>query len=213
VGWALGDGHEHGDDYGWDAREAEALYDLLERQVVPEFYSRNENGIPEQWISRMRKSMAILTPRFSANRVVREYTETYYLPAARNYIKRAAGNGKTGIRIAQSYQDLQQKWPHLQIGNVRSEKNENGLYFQVPVQLNGIDASKLSVVLYAEGISGAPSVKIDMEPVKNASADGACFYEKRVDTARSAGDFTVCIIPHYEDISVPLEDNHILWQR
>jgi starch phosphorylase len=82
VGWALGDGQEHHDDPAWDAAEALALYDLLERQVVPEFYNRDENGIPRAWVAKMRESMARLTPQFSANRTVREYTEKYYLPAA-----------------------------------------------------------------------------------------------------------------------------------
>ena len=70
VGWALGDGQEHGDDPAHDDFEAGALYDLLEREVVPEFYSRDQNGIPTAWIKRMRESMAQLTPRFSATRAV-----------------------------------------------------------------------------------------------------------------------------------------------
>ena len=85
VGWALGDGREHGDDPAWDAAEAEALYDLLEREVIPEFYARDAQGIPTAWVARMRDSMASLTPRFSANRAVGEYTEQHYLPAAAAY--------------------------------------------------------------------------------------------------------------------------------
>ena len=85
VGWALGDGREHGDDPAWDAVEADALYELLEREVIPEFYARDEQGIPTAWVARMRESMARLTPRFSANRTVREYTEQHYLPAATAY--------------------------------------------------------------------------------------------------------------------------------
>ena len=81
MGWALGDGQEHGDDPAWDAAEAEALYDLLEREVIPEFYARDEQGIPTAWVARMRNSMASLTPRFSADRAVREYTEQHYLQA------------------------------------------------------------------------------------------------------------------------------------
>ena len=81
VGWALGDGLEHGDDPAWDTIEANALYNLLEQEVIPEFYTRDKNGIPVAWVRRMRKSMARLTPVFSADRTVREYTEQYYLPA------------------------------------------------------------------------------------------------------------------------------------
>ena len=99
VGWALGDGREHDDDPAWDAVEADALYDLLEREVVPEFYTRDESGIPTAWVARMRESMARLTPRFSANRTVREYTEQYYLPAAAAYRERAANKGAVGRQV------------------------------------------------------------------------------------------------------------------
>jgi glycogen phosphorylase len=59
----------------------------------PEFYARDEQGIPTAWVKRMRESMARLTPRFSANRAVREYTEQHYLPAAAAYRERAANKG------------------------------------------------------------------------------------------------------------------------
>ncbi len=82
IGWALGDGCEHGEDPAWDAAEADALYNLLEREVIPEFYARDGQSIPTRWVERMRKSMASLTPRFSADRTVREYTEQHYVPGA-----------------------------------------------------------------------------------------------------------------------------------
>ncbi len=79
-------------------RKAQALYDLLEHQVIPEFYARNGDGIPTAWVARMRKSMATLTPQFSADRAVREYTEQHYLPAAKAYRERAANQGALGPR-------------------------------------------------------------------------------------------------------------------
>ena len=78
-----------------------ALYDLLEREVIPEFYTRDENGIPTAWVKRMRESMARLTPRFSANRTVREYTEQHYLPAATAYRQRAANKGAIGRQMVE----------------------------------------------------------------------------------------------------------------
>jgi starch phosphorylase len=94
VGWALGDGLEHGDDPAWDAKEAEQLYTLLEQEVIPEFYKRDNSGIPAGWIARVRESMARLTPTFSATRCVLEYTEKYYLPLAAAYLRRANDSGK-----------------------------------------------------------------------------------------------------------------------
>ena len=101
VGWAIGDRHEHGDDPAWDAAEADTLYGLLEREVVPEFYSRDEHGIPRAWVARMRESMARLTPAFSTNRVVRQYTEEHYLLAASAFAKRAAEPRSARSRFAQ----------------------------------------------------------------------------------------------------------------
>jgi starch phosphorylase len=110
AGWALGDGAEHGDDPAYDAAEAGVLYDLLEQQVIPEFYRRDEAGIPTAWVARMRNSMAQLTPRFSTNRSLREYTEEHYLPAAATYRERAANGGAEGAKIIRWRQALSQHW-------------------------------------------------------------------------------------------------------
>ncbi len=79
-----------------------AIYDLLEQKVIPEFYARDESGVPTAWTERMRESMARLTPRFSANRAVREYTEQHYLPAAATYrgrlLRKAPSAGRWSIR-------------------------------------------------------------------------------------------------------------------
>lgn len=85
VGWAIGDGKEHGDDPAWDATEANALYEKLEREIIPMFYNKDQRGIPVEWVAHIRESLASLTPQFSANRSVREYTEKYYVPAAKSY--------------------------------------------------------------------------------------------------------------------------------
>ncbi len=119
VGWALGDGQEHGDDPAWDAAEAETLYGLLEREVIPEFYARDAQGIPGAWVRRMRESMAQLTPRFSASRAVREYTEQHYLPAASAYRARAADKGAIGAAMVDWRHALAQKWIALRFGDVK----------------------------------------------------------------------------------------------
>ncbi|MDQ6903096.1 MAG: alpha-glucan family phosphorylase [Bacteroidota bacterium] len=213
VGWALGDEKEHGEDPAWDAREAEALYDLLEKEIVPQFYNRNEKGIPEQWIARMRKSMAMLTPRFSANRAVREYTENYYLPAADNYKKRSAEKGAPGIKIEQAHSELQKQWSHIEFGEIYTENKDNKHLFHVQVNLNGLNPANILVELYADGINGAAPVKIKMKPTGDVLDNGSREYDAQTDNSRPVGDFTACIVPNYENISVPLEDNLILWQH
>ena len=154
VGWALGDGKEHGDDPAIDAIEAEQLYNILEQEVIPEFYSRNEKGIPTRWISRMRESMAQLTPRFSADRTVREYTEQHYLPAAKSFLERTADNGKIGKQIAEKLQKLNQKWDSLHFGEVKVTAIENQYKFNVQVFFSDLDPDLVQVELFANGANG-----------------------------------------------------------
>ena len=118
VGWALGDGKEHGDDPAWDAAEADALYSLLEREVIPEFYTREGNGVPAAWVARMRESMAQLTPRFSANRAVCDYAEKHYIPAASAYRARAGDKGAAGRQVVDWQQALKERWGMLRVGEV-----------------------------------------------------------------------------------------------
>ncbi len=213
VGWALGDVKEHNDDPAWDVVEANDLYELLEQQVVPEFYTRNDNGIPERWIDKMRNSMAKLTPRFSANRTVREYAEQYYLPAASNYRNRAAEKGAVARRIVNAKHAFRNKWEKINIRETQTEIVENGYIFSVPIFLNEIKPGQISVELFADRINNGEPERITMEPDSNFSDQEECMYHAKVISTRPADDYTVRIIPNYENISVPLEDNMILWQR
>ena len=214
VGWALGDGQEHGDDPAWDAVEANALYDLLEREVIPEFYTRDESGIPTAWVKRMRESMAQLTPRFSANRTVREYTEQRYLPAATAYRERAANKGAIGKQMVDWRHSLEQKWATLRFGEVKVETRGEQHVFEVQVCLNDLDPKAVRVELYADGVTGGAPVRQEMKCVRQlASASGGYVYGASVSAVRASGDYTTRIIPHCAGVAVPLEVAPILWQR
>ena len=214
VGWALGDGREHGDDPAWDAIEADALYDLLEREVVPEFYNRDASGIPTAWVKRMRESMAQLTPRFSANRTVREYTEQHYLPASAAYRERSANNGTIGKQIVDWQQAVDREWDSLRFGEVRVETNAERHVFEVDFNLNNLKPDAVRVELYASGIDGNDSVCQEMK-CAGPKTDAAhwCTFRATVPATRSVSDFTARAIPKHSGVSVPLECARILWQR
>jgi starch phosphorylase len=214
VGWALGDGQVHGDDPAWDAIEAEALYDLLERDVIPEFYSRDESGIPTAWVERIRQSMARLTPRFSTNRSVREYTEQHYLPAATAYRSRVANKSAIGRQIVDWQYSLKQKWATLHFGEVKVEVRGENLLFEVQVYLNELDPEAVQVELYADSVMGSPPVRHEMKRVRPlAGATGGYVYIATVSAARPSTDYTARVIPHCDGLAIPLEDARILWQR
>jgi len=213
-GWALGDGHEHGDDPAWDAVEADALYDLLEREVIPEFYTRDENGIPTAWVKRIRESMARLTPRFSANRTVREYTEQHYLPAASAYLKRAAHKGAVGRQMVDWRQALEQQWATLRFGEVKVETKDNQHVYEIQVYLNDLDPKAVRVELYADGAMGSSSVRQEMKHVRQpAGVSDGHIYRGAVSAARPSSDYTARVIPNCNGVAIPLEDPRILWQR
>ena len=214
VGWALGDGKEHGDDPAWDAIDAEALYNLLEYEVIPEFYNRDKQGIPVAWVTRMRKSMARLTPRFSTNRVVREYTEQHYLPAATAYHERIADNAALGGQISSWRQALRQKWSALRFGEMKVETDGEQHVFMVQVYFDDIDPDMVKVELFAQGGAAGASVRQEMRRTHSlvAASNGYAF-ETRVPAARPASDYTARLIPRHDSAAVPLEAPHILWQR
>jgi starch phosphorylase len=214
VGWALGDGREHGDDPAWDAIEAEALYKLLEREVIPEFYTRDEQGIPSAWVARMRESMARLTPRFSTNRALREYIEQYYFPAASAYRERAADQGAIGEQIVNWRHALDQKWTVLRFGEMKLEADGDRHVFEVQVYLDELDPKAVRVELYADGVVGGAPVRQEMKRVRQLTgALGGYVYSAAVSAARPPADYTARVIPHCDGVAIPLEDPRILWQR
>ena len=214
VGWALGDGKEHGEDPAWDAAEALQLYDILEREVVGRFYDRDGAGIPRKWIAMMRESMARLTPEFSANRAVREYTEKYYLPAAVGYRQREASHGARAQQIVQWRNDVAEHWSRINFGHVEVETVGDVHNFRVQVYLAELEPDAVRVELYAQPRNGESPVRQPMNRRDAlAGADHAFTYTAEVPSSRPANDYTARIVPASDDARVPLEAKQILWQR
>ena len=214
LGWALGDGKEHGDDPDWDAQEADALYCLLEQQVVPQFYERDKHSIPRSWVARMRESMARLTPQFSSNRAVREYTEQHYMRAAQAYIGRANDNGAIGREVINWKRAVDKHWSSLNIGQLRVETKDHEHVFEVEVYLGNLGSDKARVQLYADGINGGAPECVEMNIAHLQSCGpGYCTYHATASSERPAQDYTPRIIPQHPGVAVPLECAHIVWQK
>ena len=214
VGWVLGDGREHDDDAATDAADANALYGLLERAVVPEFYTRDQNGIPTAWVARLRESMARLTPQFSAERAVREYTEQHYLPGAKAWLERAADKGAIGQRIIDWQLTLDKGWQTLNFGAMKVATDGGQHVFEVQVNLNDIDPQAVRVELYVDGADGDSdsAVRQEMECVAGG-ARGGYAYRASVPATRPTADYTPRMMPRYDGVAVPLEVDRILWLR
>ena len=214
VGWALGDGQEHGDEQAWDAVEAAALYDLLEREVIPEFYIRDAKGIPTAWVARIRESMARLTPQFSSNRAVREYTEQRYLPAAITYRKRAANKGAAGAQIVDWRHIVEQKWTTLHFGEAKIKTDRKQHVFEVQVYLHELDPHMVQVELYADGVNSGDPERHEMKLLSRPTGStGGYVYRTTVPATRPPTNYTPRIIPHLDGVAVPLEAGQIAWRE
>jgi len=214
VGWAIGDGEEHGDDPAWDRTDAEALYSVLETQVIPEFYDRDDMGIPRAWISRVRESMARLTPAFSANRTVRQYTEEHYLPAMAAYAARAADNGKTGASVLAWQREIARRWKDIRFGELKVDTQDGEMLFEVEVYLGGLDPDAVRVELYADApIGGGAPFRQEMSRTEPCTTGCVAYvYSTRAPATRPASDFTPRIIP-YHPAALPVEVDRMLWQK
>jgi len=213
VGWSLGDGHEHGDDPNWDAYEAEELYRLLETEIVPCFYERNAEGIPGEWVARMRASMSELTPAFSSNRMVREYVEKLYMPAIDGSTRRRANGAQMAKQINQWRKSMETLWPQLSMRNFIFESTGKSSYiFRVEVQLGAVNPGVVEVQLYADPLSDKPHEVHAMTRAKVVDAPTNTYlYEASIKTSRPPADFTPRVIPILGGAMVPLEAPQILW--
>lgn len=214
VGWSLGDGQEHDDDPAWDAAEAEQLYSLLEDKVIPEFYRRDESGLPAEWVSKIGESMARLTPAFSSNRAVRQYTENGYLPGAGRLLARSADNGKLGGEVLAWRRLVADHWPRLRFGDLRVDSSGNRHSFYVQAYLDELDPDAVHVELYADGQNKEPIRQVMTRGERLAGAMNAYVYTATVSSDRPAADFTPRIVPFHSAVpEAPLEARQILWYR
>lgn len=217
VGFALGDGREHGNGVraqDWDAAEAEQLYRMLENQILPEFYERDLEGIPRAWVNRVRASMSTLTLRFSSYRMMREYVEKMYLPSANAYRHRIANGARLASELYAWEKELTENWCDLHFGRMSASREGDLWAFEVQVFPGRMDQEMIRVELYADPVDGGLPIRAVM--ARKASFEGTengFLYECKVPGDRPSGDYTPRIVPYHPEASVPIEEAHILWHH
>jgi starch phosphorylase len=162
----------------------------------------------------MRLSMAELTPQFSTNRMVREYVEKLYLPAASACRERSADGAGKSIRLCRWRRMLETHWQQLSFGNLEFEERDGYYTFKLPIYNGDVDPEAIQVQLYAESRSGGQAETHPMVRDEEVSQPAqGCSYSARIPAQRPAGDYTPRIIPALEGAMVPIETNRILWYR
>jgi starch phosphorylase len=158
--------------------------------------------------------MTRLTPRFSASRTVREYTEQHYLPAASAYRGRAADNGAAARKLVDWQNELALKCAAIRFGAVTVETKEEQHAIVVEVFLEGASPDMFRVELYADALKGGTAARQEMTRQRQLPGEaGGYVFGATVSAARPAADYTARIMPHYDGLAVPLEAGWLLWQK
>ncbi|WP_130857952.1 alpha-glucan family phosphorylase [Olivibacter jilunii] len=210
YGWSIGDGKEYYDNGQSDYLEANQLYDLLEKEILPMFYVRDENGIPTEWIKKIRRSMSDLTLQFSATRTVKEYTEKYYVPLSQRYLSRTSKN-KEDIQVdILQKKSLMEEWNEIAFDGVTIESSGERHTFRASVRLGEIDPCLISVELYADQKGNLHSEKLPMglEDIDNESKYAIFYIE--VNNNRPTTDYTARIIPNFEQLDTNILETHFI---
>ncbi len=205
-------------DVGWafsavgDERESDALYSLLESDVVPAFYARDDRGLPAAWLARVRASMTRLVPQFSAGRMVREYVERLYLPAAEDYRERSAQDGAVAAEIVAWSRALDECWAATWFKHVEIERVADGIDVEAVLHL-ALDPAFVAVELVARSPEGEVPERYSLGAGVAVDADSNTFvYRRHVDADGSAERFAVRVVPFHPHAHVPLEQANVLWE-
>ena len=211
VGWALGDGREHAES-SWDASETDRLFSILENEVVPQFYERDSEGIPRAWVARIRASLSKLTPRFSSNRMLVDYLDHFYLPAAEAHWARSGENLPRARELSEWYRDLRRHWQEIHWGNVEDVSEPGGRIVRVQVYLGEIPPDSVRVQLFSESGEVGPAESIDMRRDHALSgAAGGFLYVAQLPPDRPGRSYTPRVVAFDPRARVPAEANFIRW--
>ncbi len=210
-GWEIPSADGVSDEARRDLLESVALYDLLDRAVAPKFYERNEHGVPPRWIEMVRHTVQTLGPKVLASRMVRDYVEQYYLPAAQSLRKTIADSGDGAFGAARELADYrrraEQAWPKVQITDVDSTGLPDTpvlgskLTLTATVQLAGLAPDEVTVEAVVGRVDSGDAledpVTVEMSYTGTAEGGNQVFSTTTSLPVAGAVGYTVRVLPHH----------------
>jgi len=153
LGWSIGQGESYPNSEMQDDIESNALYDLLEKQIIPKFYDRDEQGVPRQWVSRMKRCITKLAPAFNTNRMVQDYAQKLYLPALNRARKLREKNLSLAVELAHAKDRLRANWGVVNVEHVAADLSKpmgvgEGMPLSATLQLGSLAPADLRVQVY-----------------------------------------------------------------
>ncbi len=223
FGWAIGNGEEY-PEYEWDHQdfvESEALYNILEHDIIPLYYDRTRDNLPREWIARVKNSIATLAPFFNTDRMVQEYTDQTYIPCAAMTTNLTTPTLDKGLAYAAWRSKVSEAWNSVNVRNVEvSEKTlkvGTKLEVKAVVQLGRLKPEDVQVQLYygqlnprGEITSGGKAIPMQLV---GANGDGESYTfttQLSYDTSGERG-LSVRILPQNDSLPTPFQPGMIRW--
>ncbi|MBD2541798.1 alpha-glucan family phosphorylase [Coleofasciculus sp. FACHB-SPT36] len=220
TGWPIGHGEDYEDINYQDDVEANALYDLLEQEVVPLFYNRDGAGIPRKWTAKMKDSIRLNCPFFNTSRMVREYAVRGYFPASDRYSTMTADNHAPAKDVAAWKQRIFEQWYNIKIEEVDVSEPAGIMVNQTVsvkarVNLGELSSDDVQVELY-QGAVGVDGEIVNGIPVvmdyQGKDQQGCSIYTVDIlYTSSGLQGFSLRVLPKHDNLSSPYELGLILW--
>ena len=220
VGWAIGRGEEYADTNLQDEVESKALYDLLEREIIPLFYQRGRDGLPREWIKRMKTCMREIGQSMSSHRMLMDYSNKFYLPALKNYRRIIKDDYQESKAVAAYLSRLRQAWDNITISKIESNSKpvmQRGdlLTVTAKIDLGPLNPEEVLVELYHGSVSNQSA---DIENARRSEMkaigkeENTYRYQVKIecnDTGMQG--HTVRVLPKHEALVHPYRSGFIKW--
>ncbi len=220
VGWAIGRGEAYENLDHQDQIEAEALYELMEREIAPAFYDRRADGLPVKWIARMKASIAKLCPEFNMHRAVMQYAERYYSTAHANCHVLGEQNGAKTRHLAATIRKLQSAWPQLCIEALPTDKFEIDLgepiHLSARIALAMLTPEDVEVQILLGRVNSNGEIsgpEIIPMSARNQSESGSYLFEALVQCPTNSGlhGYAIRVLPRDCGCFSPFRTGLIKW--
>ena len=220
-GWAIGRGEEYTDLEYQDDVESRALYDLLEKQIVPLFYDRTSEGLPREWVRRMKRAMVTAAGSFSTHRMVREYYEKEYFPAGEAWQALNADNFKGAKDMWDWKMSLYQRWAQIRVENVQTDRSEglavgDQMNVKAFVHLGPVSPDSVDVQAYSGPVSDLGAVTtgsaLTLKCTGNGTAPNVYTYEGVLPCDKSGRfGYEVRVLPKNKNLLSQFIPSLITW--
>ncbi|MDR1930679.1 MAG: alpha-glucan family phosphorylase [Treponema sp.] len=220
LGWAIGQGEQYQDEKLQDDIESKALYDLLERDIIPLFYQRGRDNLPREWIKRMKTCMKVIGQSMSSHRMLMDYSNMFYFPALKNYRRIVKDDYAESKVLAAYIGRLKAAWDRLRISKIESNakpvmQRGDSLTVSAHIDLAGLSPDEVQVELYHGSVSHQSQElrnarRTEMRALQQEGSEWV--YQVRIECIDTGHQgHTVRILPKHEALVHPYRTGFIKW--